>query len=193
MPTPQLVFLTSPDWQDYELLDSGAGFKLERFGPYRFVRPEHQAVWQRCLPAAQWEAVDGAFQATQEEFGGHWQLHKKIPATWRMRYKGLAFDVAAGNSRHLGVFPEQANHWDWIGQMIQSAQRPVRAAHSRAGRTKPSPGAQPVRLHRPGLPGSSPGWRGRHPRRCLEKDDRLGAPEPGRLQPGGPSHPLAGG
>jgi 23S rRNA (cytosine1962-C5)-methyltransferase len=126
MPAPQLIFLTSPDWRDYELLDSGEGFKLERFGTYRFSRPEHQAVWQRRLPAAQWEAVDGTFQATQEESGGHWQLHKKIPATWRMGYKGLAFDVAAGNSRHLGVFPEQANHWDWIGNLIQSAQRPVR-------------------------------------------------------------------
>ena len=130
MPAPQLVFLTSPDWQDYELLDSGDGFKLERFGPYRFVRPEHQAVWQRQLPAAQWEAVDGTFQATQEESGGHWQLHKNISTTWRMRYKELRFEAAAGNSRHLGVFPEQANHWDWIASLVRSSQRPVRAAQS---------------------------------------------------------------
>ncbi len=130
MASPQLIFLTSPDWQDYELLDSGAGFKLERFGAYRFVRPEHQAVWTRSLPAAQWEAVDGSFQATQEESGGHWQLHRKIPASWRMQYKRLSFEVAAGNSRHLGVFPEQANHWDWIAGLVRSARQPLRVAQS---------------------------------------------------------------
>jgi 23S rRNA (cytosine1962-C5)-methyltransferase len=126
MPTPQLVILTSPDWQDYELLDSGGGFKLERYGPYRFVRPEHQAVWQRKLGAALWDAADGSFQATQEESGGHWLFHRSLPAAWRMHYKGLTFEAAAGNSRHLGVFPEQANHWVWISSLIRSARRPVR-------------------------------------------------------------------
>ena len=130
MPEPQLTFLTSPDWQDYELLDSGRGFKLERFGPYRFVRPEHQAVWQRKLAPSQWEAADGVFQATQEESGGHWLFKKKAPDAWRMRYKGLTFEAIAGNSRHLGVFPEQANHWDWVSGLIQEARRPVRAAQS---------------------------------------------------------------
>jgi 23S rRNA (cytosine1962-C5)-methyltransferase len=130
VPEPELVFLTSPDWKDYELLDSGGGFKLERFGPYRFVRPEHQAVWQRKLSPAQWEAADGVFQATQEESGGHWLFRKSALPAWRMRYKSLVFEATAGNSRHLGVFPEQANHWDWVSDLIQEAQRPVRAAQS---------------------------------------------------------------
>ena len=126
MPTPAFNFLTPPHWQDYELLDSGAGARLERFGPYTFVRPEHQAVWQRALPAARWEQAHAIFQTTNEESGGHWQLRQPIPSTWTMRYQGLAFQAAISHSRHLGVFPEQANHWDWMGQKLRQAQRPLR-------------------------------------------------------------------
>lgn len=126
MNTPNFTFLTSPNWQDYELLDSGAGARLERFGPYTFVRPEHQAVWQRALPTARWEQAQAVFQATSEESGGHWQLRQPIPDIWTMRYQGLAFQAAISQSRHLGVFPEQANHWDWMGQHIRQAERPLK-------------------------------------------------------------------
>jgi 23S rRNA (cytosine1962-C5)-methyltransferase len=73
-----LSLLESPRWQDYELLDSGNGLKLERFGRYRFVRPEAQAMWKQSLPAASWNEVDGIFQPSSEESGGHWQIKKKI-------------------------------------------------------------------------------------------------------------------
>jgi 23S rRNA (cytosine1962-C5)-methyltransferase len=126
MNEPQYVFLTSPDWQEYELLDSGNGAKLERYGPYTFVRPEHQAVWKRELPSQLWEDVHATFQSTSEESGGHWNFHKQVPDNWIMRYKSLCFHAAATNSRHLGVFPEQANHWDWISGLIQNAHRSIR-------------------------------------------------------------------
>ena len=48
--TPHLSILSSPDWEDYKLLDSGNGYKLERYGPYRLVRPEAEAMWQTALP-----------------------------------------------------------------------------------------------------------------------------------------------
>lgn len=114
-----------PAWEDYELLDSGAGAKLERYGPYRFVRPEAQAVWQRALPEARWQAVDGVFQPTGEESGGRWKFLKPVEPTWPMAYKGLRFLAQAGGSRHMGVFPEQASHWDWIGEQVAAANRPV--------------------------------------------------------------------
>jgi len=81
-----LTLLESPHWKDYELLDSGDGLKLERFGPYRFVRPEVQAMWARGLPESVWRDVDGVFQPTSEESGGHWNLKKKIAARWEMGY-----------------------------------------------------------------------------------------------------------
>jgi 23S rRNA (cytosine1962-C5)-methyltransferase len=60
-----------------------------------------------------------------EESGGRWQFNKAVPRNWQMQYKGLKFQAQAGQSRHMGVFPEQAAHWDWIANCIQSAQRPL--------------------------------------------------------------------
>jgi 23S rRNA (cytosine1962-C5)-methyltransferase len=123
--TPSIRLLASPDWDDYELLDSGEGAKLERYGPYTFVRPEVQAIWSRALPAARWEAAHAVFVPTGEESGGRWQFYKTIPHNWQMQYKGLKFQAQASQSRHMGVFPEQAAHWDWIANRIQSAHRPL--------------------------------------------------------------------
>jgi len=123
---PQLELLQSTDWVDYELLDSGAGARLERFGPYIFERPEHQAVWQRSFSEARWQSAHATFQPTGEESGGRWQFRQPINPTWVMQYKGLKFQAQASSSRHLGVFPEQAAHWDWIEEHIQAANRPVR-------------------------------------------------------------------
>ncbi len=91
IPPPGLVLLTSPDWVDYELLDSGGGAKLERYGAFIFVRPEHQAVWQPSLPPDNWKAAHAIFQSTGEESGGHWQFNQPVDPSWNMQYKGLKF------------------------------------------------------------------------------------------------------
>ena len=125
IPSPELVFLTSPDWVDYELLDSGGGAKLERYGPYVFARPEHQAVWQPALPPEKWKTAHAVFQATGEESGGRWQFNQPVEPSWTMQYKGLKFTAQATASRHMGVFPEQAAHWDWLGELVGAAGKPV--------------------------------------------------------------------
>ncbi|HSL41807.1 MAG TPA: class I SAM-dependent methyltransferase [Anaerolineales bacterium] len=120
------TFLESPHWTDYALLDSGDGLKLERFGPYVFVRPESQAMWKRSLDA-EWKQAHAVFQPTGEESGGHWDFKKKVDERWEMRYildpsrvdKGeLKFWVMTTPGRHLGVFPEVAAHWDWFSGLI---------------------------------------------------------------------------
>ena len=121
-----LLLLESPDWVDYELLDSGNGARLERFGPYTFVRPEHQAVWMPALPEEHWKSVQGVFHATSEESGGHWEFNKPVESAWKMQYKGIKFLARTSNSRHLGVFPEQASHWDWISSQVRAAKTPLR-------------------------------------------------------------------
>jgi len=123
---PALQILTSPEWQDYELLDSGDGQKLESYGPYRLVRPEPEAVWQRALPEREWSKAQAVFKPSPEENGGHWQIIQKIPDRWTLQYKTLKFYVQTTASRHLGVFPEQAAQWDWISRQIQSSARQVR-------------------------------------------------------------------
>jgi 23S rRNA (cytosine1962-C5)-methyltransferase len=123
---PTLLLLSASGWKDYELLDSGAGKKLERYGPYTFVRPEAQAVWRPALPEERWQTAHAVFNPTSEESGGRWQFRKQIETTWVMQYKGLKFQAHAAASRHMGVFPEQAVHWDWIGERIRQANRPVK-------------------------------------------------------------------
>lgn len=122
----EIHLLTSPDWTDYELLDTGAGGRLERFGRYIFARPEHQAVWKRTLPETRWQAAHAIFKPTGGESGGTWVVNKPIDSIWQMSYKKLKFFAQASGSRHMGVFPEQAVNWDWIGEKIRQAKRPIR-------------------------------------------------------------------
>ncbi len=123
---PLLCLLTSPDWKDYQLLDSGNGAKLERYGPYTFVRPEHQAVWQQALPESHWQEAHAVFEATNDESGGRWKFNKKVEPIWIMQYRELRFNAQTSGSRHLGVFPEQATQWDWIAERIKHVRRPIR-------------------------------------------------------------------
>jgi len=142
---PPFSLLESPHWRDYELLDSGDGLKLERFGPYIFSRPESQALWRRALPEKNWSAAHASFQPTAEESGGHWIAQKKIPERWQMEYaltppsaplsrtsgegtgvRALRFWAMTTPGRHLGVFPEVAAHWDWVADAVARADRPVR-------------------------------------------------------------------
>ena len=121
-----LTLLESSNWKDYELLDSGDGLKLERFGPYRFARPEAQAIWKRGGPESAWRDVHGVFQPTSEESGGHWSLKKPVDEKWVMSYGGIKFWAMTTPGRHLGVFPEVAAHWDWYSELIEKAGRPIK-------------------------------------------------------------------
>ncbi len=123
---PDLLLLSPPDWEDYALLDSGDGMKLERFGPYKLVRPEPEAMWRPALPDKEWRAAQAIFEPSSEELGGHWNSQGKLPESWTMRYKDLRFQVQLTASRHVGVFPEQAGQWDWIEEQVRSAGRPLR-------------------------------------------------------------------
>ena len=123
---PQLTLITSEGWQDYELLDSGNGEKLERYGPYRLVRPEPEAIWKPSLSKKEWEKANGVFEPTGEEHGGHWKAGSEMPARWGIEYKGLRMWVQPGASRHLGIFPEQSGQWDWIIDQVRNTKRPLK-------------------------------------------------------------------
>jgi 23S rRNA (cytosine1962-C5)-methyltransferase len=122
---PQLILQASPDWQDYELLDSGDGWKLERYARYLLKRPEPEAIWRPALPEKTWNTASACFRPSPEENGGHWELLKPVDERWVLNYKGLKFWTQLSASRHLGVFPEQAGQWDWLSEQIHSAGRPV--------------------------------------------------------------------
>jgi len=123
---PELHLLSPTDWQDYELLDTGKGEALERFGPYKLIRPEPQAIWSRTHPDNIWESADAVMVPTQSEYGGYWEYKKSIKQPWVIDYKGLKSEIRLSKSRHIGVFPEQASQWDWIDEQIRKSKRPLR-------------------------------------------------------------------
>ena len=118
---PQLLLEPSPDWKDYALLDSGGGKTLERFGPYVLIRPRPQAIWQPSLPKDAWNEAHAVLVEEKQEYGGRWTMLKPMEKAWEMRYRKLRFEAQLSSSRHVGVFPEQASHWDWLMGRIQNA------------------------------------------------------------------------
>ena len=118
MNLPPINLLTSPGWKDYELVDSGNGSKLERFGPYMIKRPEPEAIWMPGKPEKVWNQAHAEFLSSAEKNGGHWVEHRPMEERWKMQYKKLSFWAQKSASRHLGVFPEQAVQWDWIQDQV---------------------------------------------------------------------------
>ena len=123
---PQLKLLTPTDWQDYTLLDTGRGEALEQFGPYTLIRPEPQAIWHKSLPQKTWDTADAVMIPTGGEHGGYWEYRNEIEQPWLIDYKGLKSEIRLSKSRHIGVFPEQATHWDWIEDQIRNSKRTLR-------------------------------------------------------------------
>lgn len=127
MSLPAKIHLTtSPDWKDYALLDSGNGRTLERFGKYLLIRPRPQAIWPPSLPSSEWKRANAVLVEEKQEYGGKWEILNPMEKSWTASYKDLRFQLQLSSSRHVGVFPEQAAHWDWIRQRIETAKKPFR-------------------------------------------------------------------
>ncbi|MEA3048874.1 MAG: rRNA (cytosine1962-C5)-methyltransferase [Sphingomonadales bacterium] len=108
-----LATLVAEPWSDYGLVDSGGGRKLERYGPYRFIRPEPQAMWAPAEEA--WDA-DGEFiPGSDEEGGGRWRFDRPVPREgWALGWKDVRFRALATPFRHLAFFPDMAPQWAWM-------------------------------------------------------------------------------
>lgn len=125
-PTRPLM-LEATGWDDYALIDSGHGRKLERYGRMKLVRPEEQAIWTPRLGEAVWERADAVFTGDVEEEGpGRWRFPRQVPETWPMAYGDVAFGCRFTSFRHTGVFPEQVAHWAWMAERIRAAGRPLK-------------------------------------------------------------------
>lgn len=124
-PAEQFKLLVCDDWRDYELLDSGDGRKLERFGKVRVNRPDPQALWSPQRPVESWKA-DATFASKEDEDEkGAWSHAKAPPAEWQMTWEGLKLNARLAAFRHMGVFPEHSVHWRWAMEKIRAANRPV--------------------------------------------------------------------
>jgi 23S rRNA (cytosine1962-C5)-methyltransferase len=123
---PPALFLTTSGWEDYELVDIGEGRKLERFGALTVDRPEPQALWRRAAPE-RWAKADLRFEAQPEDEQGVWTSGPRAHGTdWTVRYRGIVLKCRATSFRHVGVFPEQVCHWDWIDARVRAAGRELK-------------------------------------------------------------------
>ncbi len=127
-------------WKDYELVDSGDGEKLERFGNYYMIRPEPKALWGKTMPAGEWERMahtrfrpGAGFAKAGKEDSGTWERLKRTDDQWYIKYhgaqKGLDFSLRLGHTsfKHVGVFPEQSSNWEYIyretSKLVENARK----------------------------------------------------------------------
>ncbi|MCX6304269.1 MAG: class I SAM-dependent methyltransferase [Bacteroidetes bacterium] len=132
-----MEILTSTDWTEYELIDTGNREKLERFGKYILIRPEPQAVWQKSLPESEWERLNharyvrmkGKKTAGDEFERGSWVRKPKMPEQWTISYRykqmNLNFRLGLTAFGHIGVFPEQAINWNYVYDIVSSPVHPL--------------------------------------------------------------------
>lgn len=113
----QPLVMEGTAWADYGLVDSGHGRKLERYGKFRFIRPEPQAMWRPRQ--ASWDAHAEFVPGSDEDGGGRWQFLKDVPRDgWPLSWNEARFTAQCTPFRHLGFFPDMAPVWDWMRAML---------------------------------------------------------------------------
>lgn len=134
-----LIMWIANNWKDYEVLDTSAGEKLERWGKYILVRPDPQVIWDTPHSHRGWRQKNGHYHRSAKG-GGEWEFFD-LPEEWTISYPlpclqngggkaaredHLTFHLKPFSFKHTGLFPEQAVNWDWFSQLIQEAGRPVK-------------------------------------------------------------------
>jgi 23S rRNA (cytosine1962-C5)-methyltransferase len=119
-----LITLIGEPWADYGLVDSGHGRKLERYGDYRFIRPEPQAMWAPASP--EWDAHGEFVPGSDEDGGGRWRFDKPVPREgWPLTWNEVRFTAQNTPFRHLGFFPDMAPVWNWMRGKLDGAHDPA--------------------------------------------------------------------
>ncbi|HIX33599.1 SAM-dependent methyltransferase [Gemmiger sp. An120] len=113
------------NWNDYELIDATAGNRLERWDKAVLVRPDPQVVWKREPADPRWQQADGVYHRSAQG-GGRWEMRRRLPEKWTIRWGELTLVVSPTGFKHTGVFPEQAVNWEWYQKKIAAAGRPIR-------------------------------------------------------------------
>ena len=112
------------NWKDYEVLDTGDGEKLERWGNVILRRPDPQVIWPKAKP--EWWKQAQAHYHRSDRGGGEWEFFKKLPERWEITADQLRFYVRPTGFKHTGLFPEQLANWEWMAGLIREAGRPIK-------------------------------------------------------------------
>ncbi|MEC7838703.1 MAG: class I SAM-dependent methyltransferase [Chlamydiota bacterium] len=118
-----MKYNSSMENDDYQLIDSGSGQKLELFGRYLVSRPAGQAVWNKQESDAEWNKAKASFTREDEK---KWNLQKGLPTEWSITVSGIKFKIQPTDFGHLGIFPEQKPQWRWIQETISKENRPIK-------------------------------------------------------------------
>ena len=110
------------DWKDYELIDCSGGEKLERWGNQILVRPDPQVIWKSERKNKLWYQPGARYERSRSG-GGQWNVYKKMPSIWQVKYKDLTFNIKTMGFKHTGLFPEQAVNWDLTREVIRNSGR----------------------------------------------------------------------
>ncbi len=114
----------SQDWTDYELIDCSCGEKLERWTREILIRPDPQVIWKSEKKSRLWYQPSAKYHRSKTG-GGKWQVFKRMPSAWQVRYKDLTFNIKTMGFKHTGLFPEQAVNWDYTRSLIRDSGRDV--------------------------------------------------------------------
>ena len=115
---------------DYELLDSGAGEKLERYGKVVLARPDPQAIWPKSLGKEEWKKADAVFSHGKGP-AGRWVSRTGLDTEdWKVSLEGLVFQLKLLPSKHLGLFPEQSAQWKWLEEKIKNPRSDLKIQNS---------------------------------------------------------------
>ncbi|PTQ62188.1 23S rRNA (cytosine1962-C5)-methyltransferase [Sphingomonas aurantiaca] len=119
----KLHTLIGEPWADYGLIDSGHGKKLERYGRFRFIRPEPQAMW---APAStNWTAQGEFVPGSDEDGGGRWEFSEPVPREgWTLKWNEVSYTAQTTPFRHLGFFPDMAPVWSWMRERVAGLDSP---------------------------------------------------------------------
>ena len=110
-------------WNDYTVIDASDGEKLELWGKYSLIRPDPQVIWKTEKKHRLWRSADASYKRSRAG-GGAWS-ENSLPETWNINYGELRFQIKPMGFKHTGLFPEQAANWDWFGELIRNAARPI--------------------------------------------------------------------
>ena len=113
------------NWKDYEIIDMANGEKLERWGKFVLIRPDPQIVWPEKSNPKLWNDAHARYIRSSTG-GGHWEVMKKLPDSWSIKYKNLTFNLKPMGFKHTGLFPEQAVNWDWMINKIKNSKREIK-------------------------------------------------------------------
>jgi 23S rRNA (cytosine1962-C5)-methyltransferase len=119
----KLDTLIGEPWADYGLIDSGHGRKLERYGRFRFIRPEAQALWAPA--SSDWKAHAEFIPGSDEDGGGRWEYNEAVPRDgWPLKWDDVTFTAQNTPFRHLGFFPDMAPVWSWMREQVAGMDAP---------------------------------------------------------------------